>query len=290
MLKKIITRVLLVSVAGAGGAAIANQAATPEEISIPPSPIIASPVQGYQQQVGDELITQGNVREPGVIAQDNTGQPWQAAGTITGLDSYGLNLTVANGETIYVELGPPDYWQSQKTKLQLGLQVTINGTENAGMYHASQVMLADGQILQLREELGQPLWSGGVDNGQGQNADSGDGDRIPDPQAQIDEWVTLSGTLMAFQGGRMTISTPEGELLSFQTGQPRFFAEQGVTFQVGDEVIVVGAYIGNEFVIGDITQVETGLRVMLRDPNGRPLWGGPGNGNGNGNGNGQGGQ
>ena len=35
---------------------------------------------------------------------------------------------------------------------------------------------------------------------------------------------------------------------------------------------------------GEITQLSTGLRVMLRDPNGRPLWAGPGSGNGNGNG------
>jgi len=43
---------------------------------------------------------------------------------------------------------------------------------------------------------------------------------------------------------------------------------------------------------GEISQLSTGLRVMLRDPNGRPLWAGPGSGNGNsgsgnsGNGNG----
>jgi len=40
------------------------------------------------------------------------------------------------------------------------------------------------------------------------------------------------------------------------------------------------------FMAGDITQVSTGLRVMLRDPNGRPLWAGPGNSGGNGGGSG----
>jgi hypothetical protein len=83
----------------------------------------------------------------------------------------------------------------------------------------------------------------------------------------------------------MTMSTPEGEIIAFQTGQPRFFAEQGITFQVGDEIVVIGFYENGQFKAGDITQVSTGLKVMLRDPNGRPLWAGPGNGNGNGNGN-----
>jgi hypothetical protein len=82
----------------------------------------------------------------------------------------------------------------------------------------------------------------------------------------------------------MTMSTADGELISFQTGQPRFFAEQGVTFQVGDEIQLVGFYQGDQFSAGEITQLSTGLRVMLRDPNGRPLWAGPGSGNGNGNG------
>ena len=90
--------------------------------------------------------------------------------------------------------------------------------------------------------------------------------------------------LMSFQGGNMTMSTVDGEIIAFQTGQPGFFAEQGVTIQVGDEIVVLGFYEGDQFMAGEITQVSTGLRVMLRDPNGRPLWAGPGNGSTGGNG------
>ena len=95
------------------------------------------------------------------------------------------------------------------------------------------------------------------------------------------------GTLISFQGGNMAMSTADGSIINFQTGQPRFFAEQGVTFQVGDPISILGFYEGEQFMAGEITQLSTGLRVMLRDPNGRPLWAGPGNSNGNGgNGNG----
>jgi hypothetical protein len=146
------------------------------------------------------------------------------------------------------------------------------------MIHAAEVQTADGQVLAGRSETGQPLWSGGASNGQSQNGAQADGDHVPQPQVNVDEWVTLEGTLMSFQGGSMTMSTPDGEIVTFQTGQPRFFAEQGVTFQVGDDIIVLGFYEGNQFMGGEITQVSTGLRVMLRDPNGRPLWAGPGNG------------
>jgi hypothetical protein len=86
----------------------------------------------------------------------------------------------------------------------------------------------------------------------------------------------------------MTIATSDGELISFKTGQPRFFANQGLSLQVGEELTVVGYYDNGQFVAGEITQVSTGSRLMLRDPNGRPLWAGPGNSNGNANGAGNG--
>ena len=277
MLKKIIVGILLVSVVGAGGAAFAYQVATQDDTNFTLSPVNAPQEQDDMQQ-----------SEPVISPQEKIEQPWQAEGTITGMDDYGMTLALRNGGEVYVELGPPEYWQAQATKLQLGLQVAIIGTENEGMYHASTVMLADGQVLQLRTDLGQPLWSGGVDNGQGQSAGHADGEHVPDPQAQVqaDEWGTITGTLMAFQGGNMTISTSDGALISFQTGQPRFFADQGVTFQVGDEVVVIGYYENGQFMAGDITQTSTGLRVFLRDPNGRPLWAGPGSGNGKGGGGG----
>jgi len=71
------------------------------------------------------------------------------------------------------------------------------------MIHASQVELANEQILQVRNESGQPLWSGGANNNRGQNAGQGDGEHTPDPQAQVDEWITVEGTLMPAWGSRL---------------------------------------------------------------------------------------
>jgi len=281
MLKKIIIGVLLVTVIVAGGTALAYNIAAkePTPVSAAPDPLANGGGYGAEQPGGQQ-------GEPLVAAQGAAGEPWQEAGTIVEIDDYGFKFALQDGETVYIELGPPDYWQNQGIELQVGQSAIVNGSINEGMLHASQVMLADGQTLNVRSEAGQPLWSGGVTNGKGQNGSDGDGDRIPDPQAQVDEWITIEGTLMSFQGGSMTMDTPDGQILTFQTGQPRFFAGQNVAFQVGDEIIVVGFYEGVQFMVGDITQVATGLRVMLRDPNGRPLWAGPGgNGNGNGNGN-----
>jgi len=300
MLKKIIIGVLLVSVIGAAGAALAYNA-THKEAEVAATGI--NPLAQAQSSTGVENIAQGQAQaqeqlavpaQAGPVAQGMEGEAWESMGNITALDDFGFDFTTTSGETVYIELGPPDYWQSQNIDLAEGQLVTISGSINEGIIHAATVTTVEGQVLTLRTDAGQPMWSGGVQNSNGQNGQStgsADGSHTPDPKAQVDEWVTIEGTLMAFQGGNMTMSTADGSIISFQTGQPRFFAEQGVTFQVGDQISVVGFYEGDQFMAGDITQLSTGLRVMLRDPNGRPLWAGPGNSNGNGGngGNGNGG-
>jgi hypothetical protein len=274
MMKKVVIGILVLTIIGAGGAALAYRAATagPETTPDIIRPVSEGPRVNPVQQ---ETVNRA--------AEGAEGEPWQAAGSIVDVDDYGFTLDVGDGETAYVELGPPDYWQSLGIPVEAGLLVAVEGTINEGMVHAAQVYFAEGQILQIRNEYGQPMWSGGVSETRGQNGGQGDGDQIPDPRAEVDEWVTVSGTLMSFQGGNMTLATPDGALLSFQTGQPRFFAEQAATFQVGEEISVLGFYENDQFMAGEITQIATGVRVMLRDPNGRPLWAGPGNGNGNGN-------
>jgi hypothetical protein len=277
MLKKIIIGVLFITVIGAAGAALAYNAFNQDAVLAATSP---NPLANGQNFNEPKTVAMGQTEATGQgepIAEGMEGEPWEGVGNITALDEFGFDFTTASGESFYIELGPPDYWQSQDVELSEGLLVMVSGSINDSMIHAATVTLVDGQELTLRTETGQPMWSGG-------NGGQGDGDQTPDPQAEVDEWVTLTGTLMSFEGGNMTMSTTDGELISFQTGQPRFFAEQGVNFQVGDEISLVGFYQGDNFTAGEMTQLSTGLRVMLRDPNGRPLWAGPGSGSGNGNG------
>lgn len=281
MLKKIIVGILLVSVLGAGTAAFAYNAATKGTVSASATPEPLVNAQSTGNGRGWQQTEQTGTGEPALSAQGAVGEPWEATGTISAVDEYGFDLAIEGGETVYIELGPPDFWQSQGVALSLGEAITVTGTNNEGMIHATRVVFSDGRVLQLRAETGQPLWSGGGTNRRGQIDRQGDGEHVPEPQAQVDDWITIQGTLMSFQGGSMTMGTSEGDLITFQTGQPRFFAEQGITFQVGDEIAVLGFYEGDQYMAGEITQVSTGLRVMLRDPNGRPLWAGPGNGNGN---------
>jgi hypothetical protein len=292
MFKKIFLGILLLTVIGAGVAAYAYQASQPQtETTAALDPLAANPPTHPPASNGNgQTNGQANATPPQgtPAAEGATGVPYAATGTLTALDDFGFDLTLETGETVYIELGPPTFWQAQGVTLAVGQTLTVVGTDNEGMLHATQVQLADGQTLQVRDETGQPLWSGGADNGQGNGGTTGaaDGSHTPDPQAQVDEWLTFTGTLISYDRNWMTISTADGQIITFQTGQPRFFAGQGITFQVGEEVIVVGFYQGETFMAGDITQVSTGLKVLLRDPNGRPLWAGSSNNGGGGNGGG----
>lgn len=277
MFKKIITGILLFSVFGAAGAALAYNAARSEEPSaaVMTSASAVDQVDTFESQVAES--SQTKEVESNITTASDLSEPWQASGMITVIDDFGFDFAISDAESIYVELGPPDYWQMQDIDLEVGQDVSVVGSLNVDTVHASQVILEDGRVLELRTETGQPLWSGSVDNFNGQNANHSNGELLAG--VPVDEWITIEGTLMSFQGGRMTMGTSDGELITFQTGQPRFFASQGISFQVGDEIEVLGYYQNEQFMAGEITQVSTGLSVMLRDPNGRPLWAGPGSGN-----------
>lgn len=290
MFKKIAIGLLVFTVLGAGGAAVVYGASTKDAEPIVQellsqeqgNEIAGQGQQGESQQgEGQQGEAQGNAE---MVAEGSLGEAWMETGVIVAIEDTGIQMTLESSETVFVELGPPDFWTTQGVTLEVGQTITVDGSDNKGMIHATAVLTADGQVLQVRSETGMPLWSGGADHEQGQNGNN-DGEHSGEAQMQVDEWITIEGSLMSFQGGNMTMSTSEGEILSFKTGQPRFFADQGITFQVGDEIIVVGFYEGAEFQAGDITQVSTGLRVMLRDPNGRPLWAGAGSSGGGGGGN-----
>lgn len=279
MIKKILLGVLVFTVVGAGAAAAAYGV-----ISNDPAPVADAVDQVSTIDPADLAATQQQVaqnQQAGPVAEGLVGEPFAFQAQVMAMDANGINVQMDSGESLYVELGPQDYWQGLDAKIALGDRVAIEGSVNEDMYHATTLTTADNQTMVLRSETGQPMWSGGVTNGQNGNG-STDGTHTPDPQAVVDEWITLSGTIVSILNGKMTIEMADGTQVTFQTGQPRFLAAQGVVFNLGDAVEVVGFYSDVDFVAGDITQLSTGDRVMLRDPNGRPLWAGPGNGNGNG--------
>lgn len=283
MFKKIIIGILALSVTSAAVAAVAYNLGKQES-----APEIAEDT-FTAQEIPARNTDKTNIpyeANPQVEAKGMMGEPFTALAQIRGFDTTGMDVVFETGETAYIELGPEEFWRSQDVELRETDIVTIEGTVLEDMYHATRVTTAAGDVLVLRTEDGQPMWSGGISNGQER---AGNGDHTPDSQGETNfqtldaDWVIYTGTLSSIDNGRMTMLLEDGSSLSFRTGQPRFFQSQGVVFSIGEQVEVTGFYNGDTFSAGDIVQVSTGIRVMMLDPNGRPLWAGPGNGSGNGN-------
>jgi hypothetical protein len=244
-----------------------------------------------------------SIQEQQVQAESMVGDPWSGIGTIIALQTNGITLQRADGSQIFVELGPSHFWQGQDITLTVGEQVTVVGFFNGENYHSATVIKADGTQLSLRTETGQPLWSGGGSanaqtstltgaqtGAQNANGNTNGSGNAAAPQVAPEDWITVDGTVTGVGTQALTMQTQTGEMLTLQLGSAAFMAEQGVTFASSDPISVLGFWQDGQFRAGEITKTATGERVMLLDPNGRPLWAGPGRaGSQGGNGNGQGG-
>jgi hypothetical protein len=245
------------------------------------------------------------LQEQQVQAESMVGDPWSGIGTIIALETNGMTLQRADGSEIFVELGPSHFWQGQDVTLAVGEQVTVVGFFNGTNYHSATVIKADGTQLSLRTETGQPLWSGGGSanaqtitqtnaqtGAQSANGNTNGNGNAAAPQVAPEDWLTVDGTVTGVSAQTLTMQAQTGETLVLQLGSAAFMAEQGVTFASGDPISVLGFWQDGQFRAGEITKTATGERVMLLDPNGRPLWAGPGRAGSQGQGGngGQGGQ
>lgn len=137
----------------------------------------------------------------------------------------------------------------------------------------------------------------GQGNGQGQGQENGQGrGRGGNGQGQGQgtpvkhTWITLQGTVSSFDGQQtLTVETGERGQLDLWLGPAGYAEQQGVTFNPGDAVTILGFDSPNgTFQAGEVTNNTSGATLYLRDPNGRPLWAGQGSGQGNGQGQGRG--
>lgn len=286
MWKKIIVAVLVLTVAGAVVMAVvdsqAKAAAVTPVSEVSPTPDAAP--QQYGAGGNGQGRQQGNNASAGAAVQqqlnqstDNVGDPWSTSGVIVEMGDVGMTVELTDGSQIYVELGPSFYWQAQGN-LAAGAAITIDGFYNGDQYHAASITTADGATLALRSETGQPLWSGGAANGASGSAGHGGQGAGGTGQVQVapEDWVTIDATVATVNRNGLTVQTAEGETLVLSFGRATFWQEQAVQFAAGDAIEVKGFWQDGQYQTGQVTKLETGERLLLRDPNGRPLWGGPG--------------
>ena len=273
MLKKIIVGLLVLTIIGAGAYALFDDENANEGSAQVDTPAVIPPTTTPESSTGQANGTP----QPIQASVNNVGEIWSGRGTILELTTVGMTLAMDDGSEVYVELGSPDYWQTQGVTLNAGGVVTVDGFFNGTDYHARTVTNSDGAVLSLRDEAGQPLWSGG-------NTSSGTGEFGGQGQVQIpaDQWVTVDGIVTALTNNGLIIQTTDAQTMTVSFGRADFWQTQAITFAVDDAISMLGFWQGDQFTPGQVTKVATDERILLRDPNGRPLWAGPGRGQGQG--------
>lgn len=209
------------------------------------------------------------------------------------LESGGDLVILADDGTELVVGTGPGYMQTQGFVLEAGERVQVQGYWEDDELKAAQVTrLSDGQTISLRDQLGRPAWSGGGRRaasqtatttlapglggfgGQGQTEAPGDGTGTG--QAQVDEWLTLNGTVVSIDQDALVVQMAGGEQVMVEN-RPWWFAQElGFTAQPGDGITLVGFYEEGEFEVGRLENLRSGQVVDIREDSGRPLWAGGG--------------
>jgi hypothetical protein len=110
----------------------------------------------------------------------------------------------------------------------------------------------------------------------GQGREDAPGDQTGTGQANVEEWLTLQGTVVSVDADTLVVQTANGEQVTIENRAWWFAQEQGFSAQVGDQVTLVGFYENSDFEVGQIDDATNGQAVLVRDENGQPLWAGRG--------------
>jgi hypothetical protein len=117
--------------------------------------------QGQAQAGSGAAVQNQNSAEPQAIPSSE----WATiTGVVQKVDVTGLSVTTDAGQLLWVQLGPNRFW-SAGISFAAGEPVTVTGFTENGQFMAAQIAnVASGQTLTLRNDLGQPLWTGGNGN------------------------------------------------------------------------------------------------------------------------------
>lgn len=110
------------------------------------------------------------------------------------------------------------------------------------------------------------------------------GDGAGSGQANVDEWLTLAGSVVSVDADALVVQTTGGEPMTVENRAWWFAQEQGFWAEVGDQVTLLGFYesgepaagAGRSFEVGQIENLSSGQTALLRQVDSRPLWAGRG--------------
>lgn len=110
----------------------------------------------------------------------------------------------------------------------------------------------------------------------GRGREDAPGDQEGVGQANVEEWLTIQGTVVSVDADTLVVQRASGEQVTVENRAWWFTQEQGFSAQIGDRVTLVGFHEGDRFEVGRIDNATNGQIALVRDESGRPLWAGRG--------------
>jgi hypothetical protein len=111
----------------------------------------------------------------------------------------------------------------------------------------------------------------------------GRGQRIGRGQGTGSEYVPTSIAQETIEGivvetTELVLETDSGETVQVGLGPSHYRDSQGFVLSIGDKAQVSGYWEDGEFKAAQVTNLDTGESIILRDASGRPMWAGQGRG------------
>ena len=182
---------------------------------------------------------------------------------IDGSINYGRGRNSSNTGVNETTLGATNQgrgWQSDSS----GLTSLSNLSSGFGLGNKS----TDLEMTTTTSEIS----AGGVRAGQQERSSLFTGD----PQADVDEWITMDGSIVQISSDMLVVLNNDGTE-SMVEGRAWSFAQaMGFNAASGDTLRLTGFYEDLEYQVGTIENLTSGQIVNLRDTSGRPLWSGQG--------------
>jgi hypothetical protein len=172
-----------------------------------------------------------------------------------------------------------------------GIVRTMDKTENVaeaqgqgygrGRSEQGELLAAPpGQGSAGNQAEGQSGYGRGRGHGQGSGSAQGSDSeerQYRNNEALAQDWSVVEGiVLQTPEAGRdLVVETDNSEQVKVGTG-PGYMAAQGFALQVGERVRIQGYWENDELKAAQVTRIQDGQSITLRDESGRPAWAGSG--------------
>jgi hypothetical protein len=171
-----------------------------------------------------------------------------------------------------------------KKVLGISILVGLTAVLIFGAINRTQAKNSDHETRPLASGAGTYRQGGGQGAGQGAFQpgirNQGGYDQQPlaggNPQAEVDNWTSVEGTVMSADSSQVLVTLSNGEALEIAGRAWSYAQENSFSMQNGDQLRLTGFYEDNELEIGTIENLTNGTTIRIREQSGRSLWAGRG--------------